>query len=131
MILPFLISISAMACNPSELDPLVLTPTKNYQIEVDRRQEVILDGSSQLPKITGIKGTTPKGKPMLTVISGLQVLEDGKMKSYPNRLSIKMNELEEDWEKPVEVTFKEQGKPYTMKVKWTQAKAGCAKPIVK
>ena len=132
MFLPLLISISAMACMGTELAPLVLTPTKSYQLEVDRAQEIILDGGTALPKITGIKGTTPKGKPMVTVMSGLQVLEKGEMKSYPHRISIKLNEAEKDWDRPIEVSFAGTDKTHTMTVKWIQAKSsGCSKPVVK
>lgn len=131
MFLPFFISFSALACSSGELVPLMLTPNKSYQLEVDRTQEVILDGGTQLPKITGIKGSTPKGKPMLTVMSGLQVLEKGQMKSYPHRISIKLNEAEKDWDRPVEVSIAEGGKTHLLSVKWSQAKAGCFKPVVK
>lgn len=131
MIFGLLISLNAMACMGTELAPLVLTPTKNYQLEVDKSQEIILDGGTQLPKITAIKATGPKGKPMLTVMSGLQVLEKGQMKSYPHRISVKMNEMEKDWEKPVEIALENQGKPYTVSVKWVQAKGGCFKPVTK
>jgi CobQ-like glutamine amidotransferase family enzyme len=54
---------------------LALAPTKSYQVEIDKVQEIILDGGTQLPKITSIKAAGSKGKPMLTVMSGLQVLE--------------------------------------------------------
>lgn len=131
MFLPLVISLSAFACKSGELAPLVLTPTKSYQLEADRTQEIILDGETQLPKITGIKGSTPKGKPMLTVMSGLQVLENGQMKSYPHRVSIKLNEAEKDWERPIEVSFSGSEKSYTMTVKWSQVKAGCSKPVLK
>lgn len=132
MILPLIISMSAFACPAGELAPLVLTPTKSYQLKVDRLQEVILDGGTQLPKITGIKAVGDKGKPMLTVMSGLQVLEKGQMKSYPHRISIKMNEAEKDWQRPVEVSIAEaDGKSHTMKIEWLQAQSGCQKPVVK
>lgn len=126
-----LISLNAMACMGGDLAPLVLTSTKSYQLEVDKSQEIILDGGTQLPKITAIKGTTPKGKPMLTVMSGLQVLEKGQMRSYPHRISVKMNDMEKDWEKPVEIAYENQGKPFTVSVKWVQAKGGCFKPVTK
>jgi len=126
-----LVSMYAMACASGELAPLVLTPTKNYQLEVDKLQEIILDGGTQLPKITAIKGTGSKGKPMLTVMSGLQVLEKGQMKSYPHRISVKMNELEKDWEKPIEIALENQGKAYVVSVKWAQAKGGCFKAVSK
>lgn len=131
MILPFLISMNAWACVVGDLKPLVLAPTKSYQIVVHRAQEIILDGESKLPKITAIKGVTPKGKPMLTVMSGLQVLEKGQMKSYPHRISIKMNEMETEWDRPIEISFENQGKPYTLSVKWAMAKSGCNQPVVK
>lgn len=120
-----------MACLTGELTPLVLTATKSYQVQVDRHQEVILDGGHQLPKITGIKASGPKGKPLLTVMSGLQVLEKGQMKSYPYRISLKMNEMEKDWDRPVEVSFEEKGIPYSLKLTWVQQRSGCAKPVVK
>lgn len=132
MIASLLFSYSAMACLGGELAPLVLTPTKNYELQVDRHQEIILDGVGELPKITGIKATSPKGKPMLTVMSGLQVLENSQMKSYPHRISLKLNEMEKDWERPIEVTFEGRGKPFKMNVKWIMnASTGCAKPVVK
>lgn len=131
MILSLWLSIHAMACTGGELAPVILSPTKNYQLEVDKTQEIILDGGTQLPKITAIKGTTPKGKPMLTVMSGLQVLEKGQMKSYPHRISIKMNDMEKELDKPVEIAFENQGKPYTVSVKWAQAKGGCFKSVIK
>lgn len=132
MLLPFLFSFSAFACPSGELSPLVLTPTKSYQLKVDRLQEVIVDGGSQLPKITGIKAVGDKGKPMLTVMSGLQVLEKGQMKSYPHRISIKMNEAEKDWQRPVEVSFAApDGKSHTLNIEWLQAKSGCQKPVIK
>ena len=131
MILPLLLSTYAMACVGGELTPLVLSPTKNYQLEIDKTQEIIIDGGTQLPKITAIKGTMPKGKPMLTVMSGLQVLEKGQMKSYPHRISIKMNEMEKEWDKPIEIILADQGKTYAISVKWVQAKTGCFKPVIK
>lgn len=132
MIAALLFSYSAMACVGGDLAPLVLSSSKNYELQVDRHQEIILEGAGQLPKITGIKGATPKGKPMLTVMSGLQVLEKGQMKSYPHRISLKLNEMEKDWERPIEVTFENQGKPYKMTVNWVMNKStGCSKPVVK
>jgi len=131
MFLPLLISISAMACKSEDLVPLIIAPTKSYQLEVDRHQEVILDGGAQLPKITGIQGSTLKGKPMLSVMSGLQVLEKGEMKSYPHRISVKMNEAETDWDRPVEIKVSYQDKPFVIAMKWKQAKSGCSKPSVK
>ncbi|WP_413288613.1 hypothetical protein [Bdellovibrio sp. HCB337] len=132
MILALLMSLNAMACMSTELAPVVLTPTKSYQLKVDRLQEVILDGGTQLPKITGIKGSSEKGKPMLTVMSGLQVLEKGQMKSYPHRVSIKMNEAEKDWQRPVEVSFAgADGKAYTMNIEWLPQARGCSKPVIK
>jgi hypothetical protein len=53
------------------------------------------------------------------------------MKSYPYRISIKMNEVEKDWERPVEVAYESQGKVHVLTVKWAQAKAGCYKPVSK
>lgn len=131
MLLGLLFSFQAMACMGGELVPLVLSPTKNYQLEIDKSQEIVLDGGTLLPKIKSIKGTGPNGKPMLTVMSGLQALEKGQMKSYPNRISVKMNEMEKDWERPVEITLENQGKLFTVSVKWLQARSGCLKPIVK
>lgn len=132
MILALLFSVSAFACPSGELTPLVLTPTKSYQLKMDRQQEVILDGGTQLPKITGIKAAGDKGKPMLTVMSGLQVLEKGQMKSYPHRISIKMNDAEKDWQRPVEVNFAAaDGKAYSLNIEWLPAKSGCQKPVVK
>jgi hypothetical protein len=132
MILTLLVSTFAHACIGGDLTPLVLTPTKSYQLQVDRQQEVILDGGTQLPKVTGIKGTGPKGKPMMTVMSGLQVLEKGQMKSYPYRVSLKLNEAEKDWERPVEVAYQSaDGKAYTVNIQWQQFKGGCSKPVVK
>lgn len=131
MIWSLLISLNAMACVGGGLAPLVLAPTKNYSLEIDKAQEIILDGSTQLPKITSVKGTGPKGKPMLTVMSGLQVLEKGQMKSYPHRISIKMNEVEKELDKPVEIAVESQGKPSTITVKWAQSKSDCFKPVVK
>ena len=59
-------------------------------------------------------------------VSGMQVLEKGSMKSYPHRISFKMNEAETDWERPVEVKYNHGGKDYVMSLAWSKAKTECA-----
>ncbi|MBC7371498.1 MAG: hypothetical protein H7326_08035 [Bdellovibrionaceae bacterium] len=121
-----LFSFGAWACEPGPLAPMVLSPTKNHVLEISKFQEVILDGGTTLPKITGIQGKGPKGKPMLSVMSGLQVLEKGTMKSYPHRISFKMNDAEADWERPVEVKYSYGGKDFLMNLAWSKSKTECA-----
>lgn len=126
MVLSLLISLGAMACEPGPLAPMMISPTKNYSLEISKYQEVILDGGTRLPKITGIQAKSPKGKPMLSVMSGLQVLEKGGMKSYPHRISFKMNDAEQDWERPVEVKFSHEGKDFVLNLAWSKTKTECA-----
>ena len=126
MLMTLLFSMNAFACEPRVLAPMVLAPNKNHVLEISKHQEVILDGGTSLPKITGIQGKGPKGKPMLSVMSGMQVLEKGSMKSYPHRISFKMNDAETDWERPVEVKYNHDGKDQTLQLSWSKAKTECA-----
>jgi hypothetical protein len=77
--------------NCSEIEkPFVYVPKQQARLIVDPRQEVIFDGGNQTPRILMIDSVGTKDRPRLNVMTGLQVLENGNMKSYPHRISIKM-----------------------------------------
>lgn len=70
--------------------PFVHQPSKQVRLVVDPRQEVIFDGVDKTPRILMIDSVGTKDRPRLKVMTGLQVLENGSMKSYPNRVSIRL-----------------------------------------
>ena len=103
------------------------------KIIADARQEIILNGETDLPKIISIKPVDAGSvKPQLKVISGLQVLENGQMRSYPNKISVRLSEAEiAKTPLAIEIQFKGQ-KPIKMQIEYVglQKGGGCTDPEV-
>lgn len=86
----------SFANNCKEIEkPFVVGVTKSLRVIADPRQEVVFDGKDHLPKVLFIESVGQKDRPRLTVLSGLQVLENGKMVSYPYRVSLRLPEDEQ------------------------------------
>lgn len=75
-----------------------MVPDKNAKIVADARQEIIFQGTNKPPKILSmkkiVKGKPMGDKPQMNVMTGLQVLENGQMKSYSNKVSFKLSAAE-------------------------------------
>lgn len=105
----------------------------SVKITADARQEIVFNGETALPKIVGIKPVGAATKPQLKVISGLQILENGKMKSYPNKISLRLDESEiSNTPLAIEVQFESKKKMTKIQVEYVgiQKGGGCTNPDV-
>lgn len=64
--------------------------TKTIEVSLSDSDLLILDGSAgRTPLIKKIEAASALGKPQLNILTGMQAFENGSMKSYPHRVTLK------------------------------------------
>lgn len=90
---------------------------KGQTVVLNEGSLLILDGETATPKIQKIEAASSEGKPQLNVLTGMQAFENGAMKSYPHRISIKSMDPHRQ-KKPVLIQLLVNGKNIPLRVEF-------------